>query len=70
MSREGLKRFVHAVEHSAALRKVVNQAIAPQELVAIAISNGFVVSEQDLKDDAVCSEVGAWFDRSWIQPSS
>jgi len=69
MSREGLKNFVHAVEHSAALRKEVTHATAPQDLIAIATTHGFAVCEQDLKDDLICSDLQSWFDRTWIHPA-
>jgi len=68
MSREGLRNFVRAVEHSAALRRQVIKAHVPNELITIAVSNGFAVREQDLRDDAICSDVQSWFDRSWIHP--
>ena len=69
MSREGLKNFVHAIEHSAALRKDVTHAKTPQDLVAIASAHGFAVCVQDLKDDLICSDIQSWFDRSWIHPA-
>jgi predicted ribosomally synthesized peptide with nif11-like leader len=69
MSREGLKDFVHAVEHSAALRRQVLQANVPHHLVNLATAHGFAVSEKDLNDDLICTELQSWFDRSWIQPS-
>ncbi len=69
MSREGLRNFVQAVEHSASLRRQVIEANLPEELITIAASNGFAVREQDLREDAICSDVQSWFDRSWVHPA-
>ncbi len=66
MSRQGLKDFVHAVEHSAALRREFHQLDSMHALLAMAHKFGFSVSETDLKDDETCAQIEAWFARSWI----
>ena len=66
MSRQGLKDFVHAVEHSAALRRQLQQQESIEDFVAMARDNGFPVSETDFRDDERCEQVERWFANSWI----
>ena len=66
MSRQGLKDFVHAVEHSAALRRQLQHQESMEDVVAMARDHGFPVSEVDFRDDERCEQVERWFANSWI----
>jgi hypothetical protein len=67
MSREALREFVHAVEHSAALRRDCHQVEDAEGLIVLALRYGFAINHQDLDDDARCEAIDAWFATSRIQ---
>ena len=67
MSREGFKDFVHAVEHSAALRRDLKQHTTIVRVVRLAQANGFSVQASDFDNDALCDQMAAWFASSWIE---
>lgn len=66
MSRQGLKDFVHALEHSAALRRQLQLQPSIDAVVAFARENGFPVSASDFDDDERCEQLERWFANSWI----
>ena len=66
MSRQGLKDFVHALEHSSSLRRQLHQHSSIDAVVGLARDNGFAVSETDFQEDARCDQVERWFAKSWI----
>lgn len=66
MSRQALKDFVHALEHSAGLRRQVSKTSTLSDVLLCARQNGFAVTTDDLKSDSTCERVGSWFARSWI----
>ena len=66
MSRQGLKDFVHALEHSAALRRQLHQRPSIAAMVSFARENGFPVRESDFRDDELCEQLEHWFAVSWI----
>ena len=66
MSRQGLKDFVHAMEHSASLRREVHKLDSIDAVVKMAKQLGFSVCGADLNDDERCEQVERWFANSWI----
>lgn len=66
MSRQGFQDFVHAVEHSAALRRDLKQHSTIERVVKLAQANGFSVQASDFDNDAQCEQMAAWFASSWI----
>lgn len=67
MSRQALHDFVHAVEHSAALRRDCHLVENTEELIALARRYGFAISAKDLDEDERSVAMEAWFHASWIQ---
>ena len=66
MSRQGLKDFVHAMEHSAPLRSELQKLDSIDAVVMMAKQLGFSVCGADLNDDERCEQVERWFANSWI----
>ena len=66
MSRQGLKDFVHAMEHSASLRSELQKLDSINAVVNMAKQLGFSVCAADLHDDERCEQVERWFENSWI----
>ena len=64
MSQEGLRRFVHALEHSASLRRELASCNDDAEIVALARRLDFAVSASDLIEDAQSSSLDGWWKRS------
>ena len=66
MSRQGLKDFVQALEHSASLRSELHKLDSIDAVVMMAKRLGFAVCAADLQDDERCEQVERWFANSWI----
>ena len=66
MSRQGLKDFVHAMEHSASLRSELHKLDSIDAVVMMAKRLGFAVCAADLQADERCEQVERWFANSWI----
>ncbi len=64
MSREGLRRFVHALEHSASLRRELSGCQGDDAIVALARRLDFAVSASDLKDDPQSTALDGWWKSS------
>ena len=64
MSRSALGAFVHALEHSASLRRQLQRCGTDAEIVALARSLDFAVETVDLRDDLQASAMETWFSRS------
>ncbi|WP_114992265.1 Nif11-like leader peptide family natural product precursor [Synechococcus sp. UW179A] len=64
MSREALSSFVHALEHSAALRRQLHACSDDAEIVSLARSLDFAVNRADLIEDKQASTLESWFSRS------
>ena len=64
MSREGLRRFVHALEHSASLRRELASCSDDAGIVALARRLDFAVSTSDLIEDAQSTSLDSWWKRS------
>ena len=64
MSRSALAAFVHALEHSASLRRQLHRCGTDTEIVALARSLDFAVESSDLRDDLQASAMETWFSRS------
>lgn len=67
MSREALKDFLHAVERSPRLRQAVQSCGSDEDLIALAISNGFRLQKLDLIRDAEDTRISDWFERSALK---
>lgn len=67
MSRKALKDFVHAVEHSAALRRELHAISATSDLLELAHRWGFSINQQDLDEDERCGALEDWFEASRIR---
>jgi len=67
MSREALRDFVRAAEHSAGLRRELHDVSEPTALIALAKRYGFAINLRDLEDDERCEQLEAWFKSSWIR---
>lgn len=67
MSRRALKDFVHAVEHSAALRHELQTLSASGDLLELAHRWGFSINQQDLDEDERCGALEDWFEASRIR---
>ena len=67
MSREALKDFLHAVERSPRLRQAVQSCGSVEDLIALAISNGFRLQKLDLIRDAEDTRISDWFERSALK---
>ena len=64
MSREGLRRFVHALEHSASLRQELARCSDDAGIIALARRLDFVVSASDLIEDPQSTSLDDWWKRS------
>ena len=64
MSREALSAFVHALEHSASLRRQLHGCSDDAEIVSLARSLDFAVNRADLIEDPQASTMESWFRRS------
>jgi len=64
MSREALSRFVHALEHSASLRRQLQACSDDAEIVSLARSLDFALESTDLNEDDQTSKMESWFQRS------
>jgi len=67
VSREALKDFLHAVERSPRLRQAVQSCGSDEDLIALAISNGFRLQKLDLIRDAEDTRISDWFERSALK---
>ena len=68
MTREELKKFVYAAEHSSSLRRKLNTCYSNQKIIDLANSYGFSFSLKDLKEDESSENVTKWFAISEIAP--
>ena len=64
MSREGLRRFVHALEHSASLRRELAGCDDDDGILALARRLDFAVSASDLIEDPQSTSLDGWWKRS------
>ena len=64
MSREALSGFVHALEHSASLRRQLHGCSDDAEIVSLARSLDFALERADLIEDDQTSKMESWFNRS------
>tara|TARA_B100000073_G_scaffold110489_1_gene89155 strand:+ start:486 stop:713 length:228 start_codon:yes stop_codon:yes gene_type:complete len=64
MSREALSAFVHALEHSASLRRQLHDCTDDAEIVALARSLDFALNRADLVEDDQTTNIESWFNRS------
>ena len=64
MSREALSAFVHALEHSASLRRQLHGCSDDAEIVSLARSLDFAVNLADLIEDNHASTLERWFSSS------
>ena len=64
MSREALSAFVHALEHSASLRRQLHGCSDDAEIVSLARSLDFALNRSDLIEDNQTSKMESWFSRS------
>ena len=64
MSREALSAFVHALEHSASLRRQVHGCSDDAEIVSLARSLDFALESTDLIEDDQTARIESWFSRS------
>ena len=69
MSREDLKCFLNAVNHSAEIRRAIKGLCDnDQEIVKIAKKYGFNITKQDFQDDIEFEKIRSWFKLSEIGP--
>ena len=64
MSREALSAFVHALEHSASLRRKLHSCSDDAEIVSLARSLDFALNLADLIENDQTSNMESWFSRS------
>ena len=64
MSREALSAFVHALEHSASLRRQLQGCSNDTDIVALARNLDFALNRADLIEDGQTSAMEIWFSRS------
>ena len=64
MSREALSAFVHALEHSASLRRQLHGCSNDADIVALARSLDFALNRADLIENDQSSNMESWFSRS------
>tara|TARA_B100001079_G_scaffold201654_1_gene175263 strand:+ start:478 stop:705 length:228 start_codon:yes stop_codon:yes gene_type:complete len=64
MSREALSAFVHALEHSASLRRQLHGCSNDADIVALARSLDFALSRADLIENDQTLNMESWFNRS------
>ena len=64
MSREALSAFVHALEHSASLRRQLQGCSNDADIVALARNLDFALNRADLIEDGQTSAMEIWFSRS------
>ena len=69
MSREALSDFLRAVERHRPLRREAAACTSDQQLLDLARSRGFSITEQDLTNDHQDSSMGHWFSTSRIRRS-
>ena len=68
MSREELRLFVNALEHSLSLRKELSNLDNLDNLISIAKKYGFNINKTDLKQDKKINSFLDWFEKSKIYP--
>ena len=69
MSREALSDFLRAVERHRPLRREAAACTSDRQLLDLARSRGFSITEQDLANDHQDSSMGQWFATSRIRRS-
>ena len=69
MSREALGDFLRAVERHGPLRREVAACNSDRQLMDLARSLGFSITEHDLARDPQDSTIGYWFSKSRIKRS-
>ena len=69
MSRESFKDFIHSIEHNQSLRRQVAACENEEDLIAIAKSQHFHITKEDIKTDKKNSEAAKWFETSKINKS-
>ncbi|MAB55733.1 MAG: hypothetical protein CMN93_07650 [Synechococcus sp. CPC35] len=69
MSRESFKDFIHSIDHNQSLRRQVAACENEEDLIAIAKSNHFNITKEDISADKKNSEAAKWFETSKINKS-
>ena len=64
MSREALSAFIHALEHSASLRRQLHGCSNDADIVSLARSLDFALNRADLIENDQSSNMESWFSRS------
>ena len=64
MSREALRGFVHALEHSASLRRELHACASDSEVVSLARRLDFALEPADLIEEDRVAAMETWFSRS------
>ena len=64
MSREALSAFVHALEHSASLRRQLHACSNDAEVVSLARRLDFALEPADLIEQDQVAAMETWFSRS------
>ena len=69
MSRENLKDFFYAVEHSAKLRETIKkQCDTPSKIIELAQEYGFNITIEDFAQDDEAQRIDSWFKKSKLLP--
>ena len=68
MSRQGLKDFLYAVEHSYLLRTKLKACLDRDKILELATDYGFCITTKDLKEDEHAKRVQRYFKLNQIPP--
>ena len=68
MTREGLRGFIHASEHSASLRQKIKKCTDTKSFVELAKNYGFSITQEDIRREEEFSQIEEWFKTSKISP--
>ena len=69
MSRKDLNDFVHAAEHSSALRRELKRCNNHNsKIISLAKGYGFEITNKDLEEDSKAEEINKWFRSSQVYP--
>tara|TARA_Y100001968_G_C19436284_1_gene759878 strand:+ start:2560 stop:2781 length:222 start_codon:yes stop_codon:yes gene_type:complete len=68
MSRQDLKDFIEAAEHRITIRQELQKAKGVIEIIEIASSYGFKITEKDFQEDNFLQQSEIWFEKSKIHP--
>ena len=68
MSKKGLADFLYSLEHSASLRRELQDCEDDIDLIRLAKQNGFLITQIDLETSEESSRIEQWFKTSNINP--